>query len=89
MSFRRESDGGEIKNRKKKTMKKCRQNSGGFGFFAKTDDKGSSCSIQTDPSSSLIQIQTTDNTYQPSLQPPPTLLVTISPPTSEISNTSL
>ena len=87
-NIRRESDGGEVKPRKKKTLQNWRQNSGGFRFFTKSDDKGSSQSIQTAPSGSSLQLKSNEKGPQQSLQPP-TLLVTLSPPSSQNSNTSL
>ena len=85
---RRESESEEFKPRKKKTLQNWRQNSGGFRFFTKTDDKGSSNSIQTEPSGSSLQLKTNEKGHQQTLQPP-TLLVTLSPPSSQNSNTSL
>ena len=85
---RRESEGGEVKPKKKKTLQNWRQNSGGFRFFSKTEDKGSSHSIQTEPTGSSLQLKTNEKGSQQTLQPP-TLLVTLSPPSSQNSNTSL
>ena len=85
---RRESEGGEAKARKKTTLKNWRQNSDVLRFFSKTDDSQSSQSIHTEPSGSSLQLKSNEKGHQQTLQPP-TLLVTLSPPSSQNSNTSL
>ena len=75
------TDDKKTKGRTKKALKDWRPNS---FFFNKSDIKGSTRSIQTLPSGSSLNLQTSEKEQPPTLQPP-TLLVTLSPPSSEKS----
>ena len=78
------------KNSKQKAFSKWRPRSVGFGFLTKPEIKGSPSrsSVQTEPSGSSLLLQANERPHPVTLQPP-TLLVTLTPPCLEKSNTSL